>query len=540
MVKQWNILNKSIKGDIISTILKGRGVSDVEHFLHPRKSDLLPFESLSNIEQAKDIVLEGIKNNKRFLVMFDIDNDGCCAGAIMYRYLKHYTDNVDWIINQGKVHGLEKVNLDEIVSRTDIFILCDSLSNNYKEYQYLFEKGVQVISLDHHSTDGSEYACIVNSKLNNYKNPYLAGAGVVWKFCAYLDKCTNNQYAYQYCDLAATGIIGDVQSVSEQSYENRFICTMGFNNLQNPGLKGIVDKYLFNGSCVGWSIAPLINSCQRSNNNELAVHLLLEDNPTKVKKIIAQLKDIKAEQDAEKDAIVNSLVFEIKNNQKETDRVISVFIDDKEHTGLVANTLAGMFMKPVIVLHNSEDGDEYRGSIRGFGVENFNQIVWDTKLGRAFGHENASGIFIKKSDYDKFIETINENLRHVEFKNIINADLQLEPEEVTYELIENLEYLNLVTGEGFKPVTIVMENIEVNNLTPLKPNHLKFEYKGIEFVFWKAGDKIQDFFSSPGTYRVMDVMGSLSISDFRGKKAKQFIISDYKNSREELEFLRDS
>ena len=71
MNKEWNILNTVPKGDIISQILKSRNIKDPVHFLKPRDEDLLPFEDLSNIKQAADIVLNAIDNGMRIHVLGD-------------------------------------------------------------------------------------------------------------------------------------------------------------------------------------------------------------------------------------------------------------------------------------------------------------------------------------------------------------------------------------------------------------------------------------------------------------------------------------
>jgi hypothetical protein len=73
----------------------------------------------------------------------------------------------------------------------------------------------------------------------------------------------------------------------------------------------------------------------------------------------------------------------------------------------------------------------------------------------------------------------------------------------------------------------------------MKPNHLKWDSKGLEFFYWKNADKIKDFESNPGTYRICDVLGGVQMGSFRGISFKQFIVNDYRNSREELSFLRD-
>ena len=69
--------------EIIKRILENRGVDDVDHFLNPTEDDLLPCDSLTNIDDAAQIVLDGLKNHKKFFVHVDSDNDGVSAGSIM-------------------------------------------------------------------------------------------------------------------------------------------------------------------------------------------------------------------------------------------------------------------------------------------------------------------------------------------------------------------------------------------------------------------------------------------------------------------------
>ena len=97
MNKKYNILFDGrglYEKEIIDTILKNRGIQDIEHFLNPMKEDLLPLNSLCNIDKATEILEKGVDNNKSFGILFDTDTDGVTAGAIMTRYLRNYTERV--------------------------------------------------------------------------------------------------------------------------------------------------------------------------------------------------------------------------------------------------------------------------------------------------------------------------------------------------------------------------------------------------------------------------------------------------------------
>ena len=175
--------------EIVDMVLENRGIKDVKHFLNPREEDLLSLNSLMRIDEARQIVEKGIDSDKSFGIFFDVDLDGVSSGTIMTRYLKHYTERVSSYINVGKAHGLIGQDLERF-NGVDILIVVDSLDKDTSQYEELHNRGVQIIVLDHHAIDQNidydKYVTLVSSQ-RDYDNPSLSGAGVVWKFCKYLD-----------------------------------------------------------------------------------------------------------------------------------------------------------------------------------------------------------------------------------------------------------------------------------------------------------------------------------------------------------------
>lgn len=543
MTKQWNILNKSIKGNIVETILKGRGIKDTSHFFSPVESDLLPFENLSNIQSARDIVLDGIKNDKSFTVLWDSDLDGNAGGCIITKHLLNYTNLVIPIINQGKVHGLSGQNIKNIIDITDILIAVDSLSNEHEYYKILSESGVKVICLDHHpsNAESQKYATIVNSQLNNYPNPMLSGAGVALKFALYIDEYTDQEYASELYDLAACGLIADMMDVKD-SWENRYICWRGLNSIKNIGIQEILNGYRPDGQAISYSIAPLINACNRTNNNELAMKLLLTQDKREAKAIVKQMKEIKKQQDALVDENVNDIEFQIRNSLTKQSRAISGFVNDGGFSGLIANKLSSKYQMPCIILHDNEDEtDVYKGSMRSYGLENFRDVINKLGCGKAMGHPGASGLIIPKDSYDKLIQKINEVLADVEFKVTIEADIELNVNNITFDLVQKIQQLNLITGTGFKNIQVFFRNVPVERLTLMQGKHVKFESGHIEIIHWNNPGLYKELeCNAEGLYKTIDVCGTLSISEFAGREKINLIISEYDNIQEELEFLKDS
>lgn len=535
MKKEWNVKIKQFTDnkEFINKILDNRGIKDKDRFLNPSERDLLPLNLLSNIDKAVNVVLDGIKNNKSFYILWDSDSDGITAGTIMTNYLSEYTSNIKIGINEGKVHGLIGQDIEQLKT-FDIIIACDSLSSEYDIYKELQENNTTIICLDHHETKDSEYAIIVNSQLNNYKNSQLSGAGVTWKFCKYIDSITGQEYADDLVDLACAGIIADVSDIKD-SWENRYICYMGFKNLKNKGLRAILDRYKFTGKSVSWSIAPLINAANRMNKNKLAMQLMLVDKVKDGKEIVSELKTIKSEQDQKVRNIVDEIEFELSTLDIKNQKVLYGISTEDGLSGLIANKIANKYMRPCIILRDTDE--EYRGSLRGVGVDNFRDIVRKSGLCWTSGHESAAGVIIKKDKLDQLKEVLEEKLSKYEFKIIQDIDVVLKIEDITPELVRIIDELNLITGEGFKNISVMLEDIKINNVYPFLGKHIQMKGDDIEILYWNSVDKIQDFELSDGEYLSGDFLGELQYKNYKGEAKLQMILNDYRNLEKNFDWL---
>ena len=127
-----------------------------------------------------------------------------------------------------------------------------------------------MLVIDHHEAEKySEYACVINNQMCDYPTKALSGAGVVYKFCCYIDTLLGTEYADDYVDLATTGIIADVMPLKD--FEVRQIILKGMQGFRNPLLKTMVakDDFHFGGKQltpfnIAWYIAPYINAITRS------------------------------------------------------------------------------------------------------------------------------------------------------------------------------------------------------------------------------------------------------------------------------------
>lgn len=475
--KNYNILNDCrgmYEDEVFDTILQQRGVQDAKHFLNPIEEDLLPLDSLYRIDEAYIRINRAIEENENIGILFDTDTDGIAAGTIMTRYLRHFTDDIFTYIDDGKQHGLKGQNLQQFAS-LDLLIVVDSLDEDEIQYKELSEAGIDVLILDHHAIKREipydTYTILISSQ-RDYDNSQLSGAGVVWKFCKYLDEQFLTDYADELVDLAACGLVGDMMDMTVM--ENRYIVSKGLEKIYNPAVKKIVGGFEFNSTAIAFSIAPIVNAANRMGENETAMNAFLEDNNKQVLAYVKALKKCKEEQNQEVERLLPN-VYEQCEKRKDQ-KVITVYIDTQYGiAGLLGNKLLEKYQKPILVL--KDVGSKYAGSMRAVGVDDFRKICNDSGYAKADGHELASGIQIKKSDLNNFLSYVETNLP--EFKEpTIDIDIQIDVEDITRRLVENIKKIDRISGTNFKPVRAYMDNIcdyEIGQMSDykhlvLKPN----------------------------------------------------------------------
>lgn len=516
--------------EIVDMVLENRGIKDVKHFLNPREEDLLSLNSLMRIDEARQIVEKGIDSDKSFGIFFDVDLDGVSSGTIMTRYLKHYTERVSSYINVGKAHGLIGQDLERF-NGVDILIVVDSLDKDTSQYEELHNRGVQIIVLDHHAIDQNidydKYVTLVSSQ-RDYDNPSLSGAGVVWKFCKYLDEYFVNDYADEYVDLAACGILADVCDVSENSKENRYIVSEGLKNLKNPAVKKIIGSYEFNSKAILFSVAPLINACCRIGRNNVAMKLFLSDENKEVLNLKKQLEECKEIQASELERILPSVYEDFDSQNGE---VLYTVIDTEYGIGgVIGNKCLEVYNKPMFILKDCDD--KYCGSMRSVGYGDFMALCNGTELAVLHGHEQASGIEIEKKNFEEFMNQVRGKLSTMEqtTSDEIEVDCEINVEDITRTLVDKVKEINKISGAGFKPITFKVVNINEYGIGSFKQGkHLVItptDY--IQLIEWNTKADYEALEDNALMNDPIEVIGELDSGFFARKFMLKVIISDLK------------
>lgn len=585
--------NDNFRSDYVTNLLRARGVHNLEAFLHPTKDLLNEPTLLENMVAGANYYLNVVKqDNKHILIVVDSDNDGYTSAAIIYQYTKRLNPNckISYWLHEGKQHGLQD-HIDRLMTDNveyDLIILPDSSSNDVHYHDMLAEIHIPCLILDHHLTDTplSDNAIVINNQLSpKYPNKELTGAGVVYQFCRYIDQITGNNWADDYLDLAAWGIIGDMGSVLE--LENRYIITAGLKNIKNPFLKTLMEKqgYSITGSVgasweqiassmnptsVAFYIVPLVNAEIRVGTMEEKERLflafvdgekLIPSHKRGAKgtmevttvEVARECTNARARQNRIKDAAVELLEAKIYKYDLLENRVLFVRLDDEdfpaELNGLIAMQLAARFKRPTIVARLNNEG-YIRGSARGLNeseLTDFKQFLTNSHYFEyAQGHANAFGCSIKDQDLRAFHEYANKALNNIDFGETffdVNFERFASDNDIG-ALITELAQYDDIWGQ-FNPTPLIYVhniNINANDIRIMGKNAdtVKIEHNGIAYMQFHAKEFIQDLHNFQEKYGTdscqLDVVGRANLNNWMGHITPQLFIEGYELKQKLISF----
>ena len=509
--------------EIVDAILEERGIQDLDEFLHPTEDDLIPFEKMKGLSDAYRMIDDAITMGEKFLILADVDQDGCGSNAIITRYLRKCGADVKCVINDGKKHGAEDFDLS-LLDDVGVMIIVDSLNNDPSVYKRILDTGVRLCVFDHHIVSQElldanlDFVLVTSAK--DYPNEQLSGAGVCMKFVLYMDEMNLTDYASDLWVYAAIGLISDMSDMSIP--ENRYISYRGLDQFSNPVVQKMVGNYMFDSTSVSFSIAPLINSAMRMHENEKAMNVFLTDDLDEIDGLVNELKSCKERQNAVVSKLLDRL---LEQGYTQLDRKCMFFMldndTDAEITGLVANRLLQEFQRPLFVL-KLKDGDYY-GSMRAICVENMLEIANATGLCLCEGHPLASGAIIKGVEFDSFKKEIEEKLKDIEFSIKVEADIELSPSQITENLVKQLNAINRISGTGFPAVKILVRTDDYEVTTFSTKKHLKIiDESGLLIVKWNTNE-----WKTMKNDKELVAVGTLSAPVYGRRRYCQLTISEY-------------
>ena len=556
----------------VEQVLFNRGINtkDIEHFKYPSVNDLVNPEKLEHIKDGVAMLISHIERNDKIFIQVDSDCDGYTSSAILINYLNclfpHYVQTqISYRIHDGKQHGLLT---DTIPSDVKLVIAPDASSNDYEQHKELHDRGIDVLVIDHHEAEKySEYACVINNQMCDYPTKSLSGAGVVYKFCSYIDQLLGYDYANDYIDLATVGIIADVMDLRD--YEIREIILRGMQGFRNPLLKAMVakDKFHFEGKQltpfnIAWYIAPYINAITRSATEQeklVVFESMIEylayktipstkrgckgQNETRVEQAVRTCANVKNRQSKAKENASDAVFQTIKDENLLEHKILAIRLDpkyaaDKNLTGLIANGLLDLYCRPVLILNKvEEEGKVYwQGSGRGYDKANLGSLrdlLESSGLVQyAQGHAMAFGVSIPEENYDALVQYVDEAYKDFDCSPVYSVDLIWDgAKDLSSHAFAEIADEEKIWGKGVEDPLIAIENFRIYGnqlrlfgLDKGKPTlNIQLD-DGSSLVKFKSSEEEYELLHSDLGYVIINAVGTCTRSIWG---IPQFNIQDY-------------
>ncbi len=399
------------------------------------------YHNFKGIIEAKKIILETIKDNKKIMVYGDYDCDGIMATSILINCFKKLGIDVGYYIPSRVIDGYG-ITLDRAKQiKEKGYSLLITVDNGVKQFEalnYLFENKVKVILTDHHTYDNIPPCEVFLHPYNKIIPEDNCGAYVAFM----LATCLLDNIDYYLLSLAALATISDM---------------MPMNNLNNRNLVKIALDYLkkdihhpfyfltnkkIDEEVLAFEIAPKINSYGRMIENTAINRIikLFTDSIDKYK-IVDEIEMLNKERkNILNEAFEKTTIFEDKS-------IIAINENLKDGLiGLLAARLLNIYQKPVVVF-NLHDGI-LKGSARS--LENCPLTLFfsqnDDILLKSGGHVLAGGLSIDYKNFDLFKTRFNEFVANHKYKLIEKRFIEITKDEINFE---NYLFLNSLSPFGF-------------------------------------------------------------------------------------------
>lgn len=539
---------------LAARVLSARGYDTPEKaadFLNTGVSLLYDPFQLKDMDRAAARLERGIQAGEIICVYGDYDVDGITATCLLTSYLlgrgAQVLPYVPNRLTEGYSLNREAIGL-LAAQGVALIVTVDCGITNVEETDYAHSLGIDVVITDHHECKEElpRAEAVVNPHRPDcgYPFPNLAGVGVALKLVLAMTPPEQRRSQLRaYSDLAAIGTVADVMDLRG---ENRAIVALGLERLNDccrPGLSALIreagqeHKNLTAGT-ISFSLAPRINASGRMGCPELAVQLLLTQDPLQAEVLARQLCALNRDRQEVELAICQQCEAFLERNPAQAQDVI-VLASPSWHqgvVGIVASRLSERYQVPTFMI--CLEGEHGKGSCRSWGNFNLFQALerCDGLLENFGGHELAAGFTIGREQIPAFRQRLAELARSWKGEHPSDTALTVDVLLPDTQLLsrENVRALELLEphGTGNPTPVFALERVTVVGLSRVgggRHTRLRLRKGGVTFDAIYFSTTPKDAQLAVGAR--IDVAFHLQINEFRGVQSVQLQIADCRASR---------
>jgi single-stranded-DNA-specific exonuclease len=545
--------------EITAGVLVRRGYADpalAASFLASEGPPHDPF-LLGDMRQAVERIRAAIERGTRICVHGDYDVDGICATALAVLTLREAGADVVWHLPSRfeEGYGVSGETIARVAGEgVGLMVTVDCGITAFEEVAQAKALGLDVVVTDHHRPGETLPDCpIVATRPSQYPFPELCGTGVVLKLAQALLGLDRPAVVHNL-DLVALATIADVVPLLD---ENRTLATAGLRALartRRPGLQALmraarVDPATVDAGQVGFRLAPRINAAGRLGRPDVALELILTEDPAEAGRLAETLEELNRERQGVEDRILREAakVIEAWPEPRRRRRGYVVWGEDWHQgvIGIVASRLVERFSRPVVLVAGAPDG-AWKGSGRSIAAFDLHGGLGacSEHLERFGGHRAAAGLSIRPEQLEEFAEAFAAHADSVltdeDLRPVTVIDAVVPASSLTLDLAQELDRL-APFGLGNPDVTLLVASCEaVEPGTVGEGKHLRFRVRqngrdagsAIAFGMGSQLDRLR----SDGRF---DVAFRLKENRWNGTVAPQLVVRRVYDAAPRYEELRD-
>lgn len=488
-----DVYNKALESsytDVQSKILANK-LNDpllIDMVTDNRLNHIPDLNLLSDIDNGSTLLNKHILNNSHIALVTDSDMDGITSAYTLYKGLIEIFDvpksKITVIINKRtNGNGITEKLLATILdvherNKIDLVITADHGSANGISIGILREHKIDVIVTDHHLVPEENNAFNANVFINPQKDTNgiyskVSGCAVAY----FLLVNTKNKFKFNYDDtedyihkllpIVAASTIGDSMKLDDPI--NRAIVNAGLREMNT--LKDHIwqaFKFITDSACyiteefLSFNLIPVINSCNRMGEPELAFRFLISDN---YKEALANF-NLMLEKNDKRKRIQKDLIKDADFQTFDTDtlQAITIVLDKGFGiNGIVSSVIGEKKAKPVMtfvkhdgILHGSGRSinpsfDLYKCLIN---IDEIDNSIFISKG----GHKEACGCNIHMDKIEDFKRLFNEEaIKQLNDELVVKtfSAIEIDNHDIINEsLVEEINTLSPF-GMGYEKVRFV-------------------------------------------------------------------------------------
>ncbi|EAN1266525.1 single-stranded-DNA-specific exonuclease RecJ [Salmonella enterica] len=549
---------------LLRRLYASRGVRSARELERSVKG-MLPWQQLSGIDNAVEILYNAFREGTRIIVVGDFDADGATSTALSVLGMRALgCDNISYLVPNRfeDGYGLSPEVVDQAKARgAQLIVTVDNGISSHAGVAHAKTLGIPVIVTDHHLPGDTlpDAEAIINPNLRDCEFPSksLAGVGVAFYLMLALRTFLRDKGWFderniappnlaELLDLVALGTVADVVPLDAN---NRILTWQGLSRIRagkcRPGIKALLeisnrDPQQLAASDLGFALGPRLNAAGRLDDMSVGVALLLCDNLGEARVLASELDALnqtrkEIEQGMQAEALI--LCEKLERSSETLPGGLAMYHPEWHQgvVGILASRIKERFHRPVIAFAPAGDG-MLKGSGRSIqglhmrdALERLDTLYPDLMI-KFGGHAMAAGLSLEEYKFEQFQqrfgELVTEWLDPALLQGEVISDGPLSAAEMSMEVAQLLRDAG-PWGQMF-PEPLFDGRFRLLQQRLVGERHLKVMVEPV------GGGPLLDgiAFNIDTTcwpdngVREVELAYKLDINEFRGNRSLQIIIDD--------------